>query len=171
MLPSSPAGIAIGYRRAVPRLAASVASALEPRGAEALALLGHALLEAKRLHVVGTLAGGARGVGLGKAAAAEPRRRRWPQGGELSAGAAGRQEFWLTLPTSKPSKLWRTPSAALAQPCLTMCSWPKWRLVHVFEGLELCQLPSAVVEKFKECLISGAPTPEEDQKACEPSET
>ena len=27
------------------------------------------------------------------------------------------------------------------------------------------QLPSAVVEKFKECLISGAATPEEDQKA------
>ena len=28
-----------------------------------------------------------------------------------------------------------------------------------------CQLPSDVVQRFNECLISGAPTPEEDQKA------
>ena len=43
--------------------------------------------------------------------------------------------------------------------------WQFYVSLFFFDYLFLsCQLPTAVMERFNQCLISGEPTPEEDQK-------
>lgn len=48
---------------------------------------------------------------------------------------------------------------------ITFGSETRGHTLRLWFGRPIRKLPSAVLERFQKCLISGEPTPEEDQKA------